>query len=38
MLKLKEKTDYLVAIAAALLFVVLVIYLSVQDSTAIGPL
>jgi hypothetical protein len=38
MLKLKEKTDYVVAIAAALLFVVLVVYLTLQDSAAIGPL
>jgi len=38
MLKLREKTDYVVAIAAALLFVVLVVYLTLQDSTAIGPL
>jgi hypothetical protein len=38
MLKLREKTDYFVAIAAALLFVVLVVYLTLQDSTAIGPL
>jgi|GEM_PF-2036497 len=35
---LKEKTDYFIAIAAALLFVVLVVYLTVQDSSAIGPL
>jgi hypothetical protein len=35
---LKEKTDYFVAIAAGLLFVVLVVYLTVQDSSAIGPL
>jgi hypothetical protein len=35
---LKEKTDSILAIAAALLFVVLVIYLTIQDSTAVGPL
>lgn len=35
---LKEKTDSLIAIAAALFFVVLVIYLAVQDSSAVGPL
>jgi|APLak6261659701_1056019.scaffolds.fasta_scaffold368413_1 hypothetical protein len=35
---LKEKTDSILAIAAALLFVVLVVYLTVQDSSAIGPL
>jgi hypothetical protein len=35
---LKEKTDYLIATAAALLFVVLVVYLTMQDSSAIGPL
>ncbi len=35
---LKEKSDSLVAIAAAVLFVLLVIYLAMQDSTAIGPL
>ena len=35
---LKEKTDYYIAITAALLFVMLVIYLAVQDSSAIGPL
>ncbi len=35
---LKEKTDSFIAIAAALFFVVLVIYLVVQDSSAVGPL
>lgn len=35
---LKEKKDSILAIAAALLFVVLVVYLTVQDSSAIGPL
>lgn len=35
---LKEKTNSILAIAAALLFVVLVVYLTVQDSSAIGPL
>jgi len=35
---LKEKPDSILAIAAALLFVVLVIYLTIQDSTAVGPL
>jgi hypothetical protein len=34
---LKEKTHSFIAIAAALLFVVLVIYLTMQDSTVIGP-
>jgi hypothetical protein len=38
MLKEKPKTDYFIAIAAALLFVVLVVYLTMQDSSAIGPL
>lgn len=35
---LKEKTDSFIAIAAAVLFVLLVIYLAVQDSAAVGPL
>lgn len=34
---LKEKTDSIIAIAGAVFFVVLVIYLSMQDSNAIGP-
>ncbi len=38
MLKEKQKVDYFIAIAAALLFVVLVVYLTMQDSSAIGPL
>jgi hypothetical protein len=38
MLKEKPKTDYFIAIAAALLFVMLVIYLTMQDSSVIGPL
>jgi hypothetical protein len=38
MLKEKPKTDYFIAIAAALLFVMLVVYLTMQDSSAIGPL
>jgi len=35
---LKERTDSIIAIAAAVFFVMLVIYLSMQDSTVIGPL
>jgi hypothetical protein len=35
---LKEKSDSVVAITAAVLFVLLVVYLAMQDSTAIGPL
>ncbi len=35
---LKEKTNSIIAIAGALFFVVLVIYLTMQDSSAIGPL
>jgi len=35
---LKEKTDFFLPIMAAVLFVFLVIYLAMQDSTAIGPL
>lgn len=38
MLKEKQKTDSLIAIAAALLFVILVVYLTMQDSSAVGPL
>lgn len=34
---LKEKSDYFVAIVAALVFVVLVVYLTMQDSSAVGP-
>lgn len=33
-----EKTDYFLPVIAALLFVVLVVYLTMQDSSAIGPL
>jgi hypothetical protein len=33
----KQKPNYIIAIAAALLFVLLVVYLSMQDSSAIGP-
>ncbi len=36
--KLNEKSDSLVALTAAVFFVLLVVYLSVQDTTAIGPL
>jgi hypothetical protein len=35
---LKEKADTILAIAAAAFFVLLVVYLSMQDSTAVGPL
>lgn len=35
---LKEKTDFFLPIAVAMLFVFLVIYLVVQDSAAVGPL
>jgi hypothetical protein len=35
---LKEKSDSLLATMAAIFFVLLVVYLSVQDTTAIGPL
>jgi hypothetical protein len=35
---LKEKSDSVLAMTAAVFFVLLVVYLSVQDTTAIGPL
>ena len=35
---LKEKIDAFLPIAAAVLFVFFVIYLAMQDSTAVGPL
>lgn len=35
---LKEKTDSIVAVSAALLFLVLVVYLFSQDPTIIGPI
>ena len=36
--KLKEKSDSLIAMTAAIFFILLVVYLSIQDTTAIGPL
>jgi hypothetical protein len=38
MLNEKEKPDYLLTIVATVLFVVLVVYLTMQDSSAVGPL
>jgi hypothetical protein len=38
MLNEKQNPDYFLTIVAALLFVVLVVYLTMQDSSAIGPL
>lgn len=38
MLNEKETPDYLLTIVATVLFVVLVVYLTVQDSSAVGPL
>lgn len=34
----EQKKDFIIAIAAALCFLVLVVYLSLQDSAAVGPL
>ncbi len=36
--KENEKSDYFIPIVAALLFFALVVYLTMQDSSAIGPL